>query len=133
MPKQIRYDRVHNPQLTRIQDSIKRGFDDTASLFDKPLGEVTPIVRADYKANFGEFIRIDMTVPSFNIILPNINPQDIGKIITVMEIAGGSNNVTIYSTSGATMRGSASNQITGAYGWRLFVAADTDKWTWMQS
>lgn len=103
---------------------VSREIDLTAVLRD---GYPTKVQRTDYKAHFGELVRVDTLLGSLTVTLPAGAPSRIGQAIAIANLDSGTNAITIRA-SGGTINGNASLTVRGSYAIRraVYMGADRD-------
>lgn len=102
---QFTYDRIADPNLDRLQDSIVRGMDSIVNGPKYPFGFPTDVKRDDYRAKWEDLVVCDNSDVSINVYLPTIEKQDLGRFVTVTNISSGA-SVVVKPTSGDLIQGS---------------------------
>lgn len=129
MVQKTAYDRVQDPNLSRLQESVVRGLRNLAEGKAYPYGQPTVLIKGSGGLAYGRFHRVDVRQNSVTIDLrlPTIKKEDIGRSIFVAEVKGGFNVATIIATGGDVIDGVASKTIT-AYEHYHLLAADVGQW-----
>lgn len=96
-------------------------------------GSPTPVQHGPtYLARYGDMVVCAPPVAGMSVVLPRIGPDDVGRTVTVVVVAdAGAVTLSASATTeggGASINGSASITISGAYACRQVVAITRDAW-----
>jgi hypothetical protein len=83
------------------------------------------VVAAAATAAFDEFLLVDSSTGSVNVLLPRPTTADEGRSVHIGRKSA-SNSVTAIASGGASVNGGASVTLTASIGYRTFTLADGD-------
>ncbi len=121
----MRYDRVKDPNLERLQQSVIRGLESVENNF--MFGKPTSIKAKDYNPKFGELVLFNRKDNAITFRLPKLTKKDIGKVISFADVTGGSEVITLHAVDTDTIAGSNDQNIS-AYGLVKLVAVTENLW-----
>ncbi len=129
----IPYGRIQDASTRRVADDTRRGMAAAAIEAQRVYGTPTPVQHGPtYLARYGEMVVCVPPVAGMAVVLPRIGPDDVGRAVTVVVTTdAGAVTLSASATTGgevATINGSASITIAGAYACRQVVAITRDAW-----
>lgn len=129
----IPYGRIQDTATRRVADDTRRGMAAAAIEAQRVYGTPTPVQHGPtYLARYGEMVVCAPPVAGMAVVLPRIGPDDVGRTVTVVVTTdAGAVTLSASATTGgdvATINGSASITIAGAYACRQVVAITRDAW-----
>jgi hypothetical protein len=122
----IIYDRIADPKLDRLQDSIIRGLNYVNSSFKYPYGVVTNKKTETYNALFEDAVVCNTTSDNVYVYLPNITSNDLGKFVHVINLTGP--NSVVVKTRNALVGTSHTALIMTFPTTKIYFAADIGQW-----
>lgn len=108
-----------------LQDSLARALRQVGQVF---FGNPTDPITSRYSAKHSDLVICDPTTAGFSVVLPTINVNDIGRVVTVVNPTTSSNTVSVVPQDGATINGDSSANIYTSHSKKIFLAVKTDLW-----
>jgi hypothetical protein len=93
-----------------------------------PFGQPTTTKLADYSARLGELVLTDATAAAFTVWLPPVSQTQLGQCVTVKDVSGTTNVVTVRPAADGATIGSASYIELAEWDGACFVALSPAKW-----
>jgi hypothetical protein len=115
-------------QIGYVQDATARAIYSLESVAGYPYGVPSASVgTSDMNALWGVLNRVNSTLATLSVFLPQIGPQDVGRAVGIVNLAAAPKQVTVVPRL-ATIDGASTWVSASPYGIYLIIAASTSLW-----